>query len=86
MTISCMNDKQTFDIIQLLHIIMYLPSQSNEKNKLNFFFFGFVRERERKRRETEVGVVGIVRDMGVIGERGPEEDRAFRGTGGETPQ
>ena len=49
-------------------------------------FFGFVRERERKRRETEIGVVGIVRDMGVIGERGPEEDRAFRGTGGETPQ
>ena len=49
------------------------------------FVFGFVRERE-KRRETEVGVVGIVRDMGVIGERGPEEDRAFRGTGGETPQ
>ena len=53
---------------------------------MSFVFWFCSTEREEKRRETEVGVVGIVRDMGVIGERGPEEDRAFRGTGGETPQ
>ena len=36
MIIPCMNDKQTFNKIQLLHIIMYLQSQTNKEK--NFFF------------------------------------------------
>ena len=35
MIIPCMNDKQIFNKIQFLHIIMYLPSQTNKKNNNN---------------------------------------------------
>ena len=37
MIIPYINDKQTFNKIQLLYIIMHLPSQTNKKNKIKFF-------------------------------------------------
>ena len=39
MIIPCMNAKQIFNKIQLLHIIMYLPSQTNKKNNFKKIFF-----------------------------------------------